>query len=247
MRVLIVEETLEMRSQLCAAIGAAGHVVDAANDGDSGLQFAMSRNYAMIILDVALPKLDGFSLLQKLRDRGRNAHVMFLTARATIVERVQGFQAGADDYMVKPFSLDELLARVQMVGRRFAAIHRHLVIIGDLEIDARAKRVSYGGNPLELTAREFRLLECLAHRRGQVVSVADIEADIFDNKVRPRSNTVASAICLIRKKLNTKSEADVIITCGRIGYMLEEYPHLSGYSLDERRRWESKSPSFQRG
>jgi DNA-binding response OmpR family regulator len=222
MRILIVEESSQLQHLLGVALRQAGYEVDIASDGEEGLQLAGTHGYAMIVLDVTLPKLDGLSLLLELRRRGQTVHVLFLTACAAVPDRVRGLEAGADDYMTKPFALDELLARVEVVSRRINAKQRHRILIGDLEIDLPARCARLGGQVVELTAREFLLLECLAHRRSEVVSLADLEAHIYDDKVEPVSNVVASTICGLRKKFRAIGGSAMIQTCGRLGYALDQ-------------------------
>jgi DNA-binding response OmpR family regulator len=222
MRILIVEESSQLQHLLGTALRKAGYVVDIAGDGEEGLQLAGANGYAMIVLEIALSKLDGLSLLLELRRRGQAVHVLFLTARDAVPDRVRGLQAGADDYMTKPFALDELLARVQAVGRRINTNPPGRILVGGLEIDLPARCVRMGGQLVELTAREFLLLECLAHRRSKVVSRADLEAHIYDDKVEPMSNVVASTICSLRKKFGATGGSAVIQTRGRLGYALDE-------------------------
>src|SRR5882757_8263375 len=185
MRILIVEESPQLQQSLGLALREDGHVVDVAGDGEEGLHLTGTRGYAMIVLDVTLPKLDGLSVMLELRRRGQTVHVLFLSACAAVSDRVRGLEAGADDYMMKPVVLEELLARVEAVSRRVKAKPHHRILVGDLEIDLRARRARLGGQRMELTAREFLLLECLARRHNEVVSRAVLEAHIYDDKVEP--------------------------------------------------------------
>lgn len=183
---------------------------------------ATTANYDLVILDVMLPRRDGLSVLAELRAKGNQVHVLLLTARDTVADRVQGLRAGADDYLVKPFALDELLARVEALCRRAYGSKRSGVTIGDLEIDTTAKVVRRGGQAVDLTAREYQLLEYLARREGHVVSRTEIEDHIYDGNVDPISNVVDSAICALRKKLRTENSAPLIHTRRGQGYVLAD-------------------------
>jgi DNA-binding response OmpR family regulator len=195
--------------------------VDAAADGEDGLWFAQNCAYDAIVLDIMLPKLDGLSLLTELRRRGVTSHVLLLTAKDTVDDRVRGLQAGADDYLVKPFALEELLARVQALCRRtYGTKHPHIVV-GDLEIDTTAREVRRAGQPVTLKPREYALLEYLALRRGEVVSRRDIETHIYDDHVDPMSNVVDSAISALRKRLAQPGAPALIHTRHGHGYVLK--------------------------
>jgi DNA-binding response OmpR family regulator len=220
MRLLLVEDSVRLQRSLGTALRKSGHAVDVAGDGEEGLWQAESHDYDVIILDIMLPKRDGLSLLAELRRQGRTVHVLLLTARDTVPDRVQGLQAGADDYLVKPFALEELLARVQALGRRAYGTKQPQLRIGELEIDTVARCARRAGQIVDLTAREYLLLEYLARRRGEVVSRAEIEAHIYDEQVDPMSNVVDSAVCSLRKKLGAAGEPALIHTRRGLGYVL---------------------------
>jgi DNA-binding response OmpR family regulator len=224
MRLLIVEDSARLQRTLVTALRRSGYAVDAAGDGEEGLWLAQSNEYDVIVLDIMLPKRDGLSLLAELRRCGSGVHVLLLTARDTVADRVQGLRAGADDYLIKPFALDELLARVQALCRRAYGAKQPRLQIADLEIDPLARSAVRGGQRIELTAREYLLLEYLAHRRGEVVSRSEIEAHIYDGQVDPMSNVVDSAICTLRKKISAGSAAPLIHTRRGLGYVLDEVP-----------------------
>ncbi len=222
MRILVVEDSLRLQRSLGTALRKSGYAVDLAGDGEEGLWQAESHQYDVIVLDIMLPKLDGLAVLERLRRRGSKVHVLVLTARDAISDRVQGLQAGADDYLVKPFALEEFLARVQALCRRAYGTKQNILVAGDLEVDILGRTVRRAGQPVELTAREYLLLEYLACRRGQVVSRGEIEDHIYDGQVDPMSNVVDSAICSLRKKLNGASAASLIHTRRGLGYVLED-------------------------
>lgn len=222
MRLLLVEDSVRLQLSVATALRRSGYVVDTAGDGEEGLWLAESNAYDLIILDVMLPKIDGLEVLRRLRAQGRDTHVLLLTARDTVADRVTGLQTGADDYLVKPFALEELLARVQALCRRTYGTKTALLTVADLEIDILAHTVRRAGRAVELTSREYLLLEYLARRRDQVVSRADIEAHIYDGQVDPMSNVVDSAICTVRKKIGAANDAPLIHTRRGLGYVLGE-------------------------
>ena len=224
MRILVVEDSPRLQRSLALALRKSGYAVDVAGDGEEGLWLALECEFDVIVLDLMLPKRDGLSLLAELRRRGRTVHVLLLTARDTVPDRVQGLQAGADDYLVKPFALEELLARVQALCRRAYGSKQSRLAIADLEIDTVARSVRRAGQPVELTAREYLLIEYLARRRGHVVSRREIEEHIYDGQVDPMSNVVDSAICGLRKKLGQAADAPLIHTRRGLGYVLDAAP-----------------------
>jgi DNA-binding response OmpR family regulator len=229
MRVLLVEDSPRLQRTVSTALRRSGYAVDAAGDGVEGLWLAQSHDYDAVILDIMLPKRDGLEVLRALRSGGKQVHVLLLTARDTVADRVTGLSAGADDYLVKPFAMEELLARVQALCRRAYGTKRTSVVVADLEIDFAARAVRRGGRPVELTAREYQLLEYLAQRLGAVVTRTEIEAHIYDGQVDPMSNVVDSAVCSLRKKLAFSPDAPSLIHTRRgLGYLLDFSPDCSG-------------------
>jgi len=177
MRVLLVEDSTRLQAAVARGLRRSGYAVDVTGNGEEGLWLATSNEYDVVILDLMLPGLDGLTVLERLRGQERAAHVLVLTARDTVDDRVRGLQAGADDYLVKPFALEEMLARVQALCRRsYRRKNPRIEIGGGLLIDTAARTASRDGAPLELTTREYTLLEYLALRQGEVVSRTDIEA-----------------------------------------------------------------------
>lgn len=228
MRVLFIEDSTRLRRHVGTALRRSGYAVDTAGDGDEGFWLAESNDYDVIVLDLMLPKRAGLDVLRTLRARGRLMHILLLTARDTVGDRVTGLSAGADDYLVKPFAIEELLARVQALCRRaYGTKHPHLAV-ADLEFDVAARIARRCGKPIDLTARESQLLEYLLQRTGTVVSRADIEAHIYDDQVDPMSNVVDSAICSLRKKLAVTAEAAPLIHTRRgLGYVLGAAPAIA--------------------
>ncbi len=222
MRVLLIEDAARLQRSLTAALRRSGYAVDNAVDGEQGLWLARSHDYDALIVDIMLPKLSGLDLLKTLRAEKRDTHVLLLTARDTVADRVKGLDAGADDYLVKPFALEELLARVNVLCRRAYKQKSPTLTIGDLEVDRSARKARRAGKEIELTAREYQLLEYLASRRGEVVSRTEVEEHIYDGQVDPMSNVVDSAICNLRKKISAERDGSALIHTRRgLGYVLE--------------------------
>jgi DNA-binding response OmpR family regulator len=219
--VLLVEDSERLRGSVSAALRKSGYAVDAAADGPAGLWMAESNAYDVIVLDIMLPGLDGLSLLQRLRQSGLATHVLLLTARDTVQDRVRGLEAGADDYLVKPFALEELLARVQALCRRVYGTKTPTLSIADLDIDTAAREVRRAGQPVKLKPREYLLLEYLTRRAGEVVTRTEIEAHIYNDAVDPMSNVVDSAISSLRKKISGPNPTPLIHTRHGVGYILK--------------------------
>jgi DNA-binding response OmpR family regulator len=223
MRLLLIEDSRRLQRWLGAGLRRAGHAVDVAGDGEEGLQLALTNRYDVIVLDLMLPSLDGYQLLGRLRAEGEEgdaAHVLIVTARDAVEDKLRGFELGADDYLVKPFDLQEMLARIQALVRRRHGRSSPRITVGTLTIDTAARRVFRDGAPLTLTAREYVLLEYLALRRGQVVSRGDIEACLFDGRSEPTSNAVDAAIAALRRRIDVAGELSAIQTHRGQGYLL---------------------------
>jgi DNA-binding response OmpR family regulator len=219
-RVLFVEDSERLQRSVTTGLRHSGYAVDVAGNGPEGLWYAQSNDYDVIVLDVMLPGMDGLSVLRRLRDGGRNTHVLLLTAKDTVEDRVRGLRAGADDYLIKPFALDELLARVDALSRRKHGVKNPRVRIGDLEINTAARTVCRDSQPIELTPREYGLLEYLAVRKGQVVSRAEIEEHLYDDRAEPMSNVVDCAIYALRRKIDEPGKPPLIQTRRGMGYIL---------------------------
>ena len=224
MRVLLIEDSTRLQNAVSRALRHSGYAADVTGDGEDGLWLATSNDYDVIILDLMLPSLDGLTLLRRLRAAERPTHVLVLTAKDTVNDRVLGLESGADDYLVKPFALEELLARVQALCRRGYQRKNPEITVLDLHINTAARTVVRQGRPLDLTPREFMLLEYLALRRGQVVSRTDIEAHLYPDSAELMSNVVDSAICILRKKITLPGALPLIHTRRGMGYVLEGDP-----------------------
>ena len=220
MKALLVEDYEPLRSSLAKGLQENGYAVDAAADGEDGLWYAQSNEYDVIVLDLMLPKLDGLTLLKKLREGGSQDPVLILTARDAVSDRVRGLDLGADDYLVKPFSFDELLARVRAMVRRRYQDRNPAIEAGSLRIDTTAQRVFRDGEEVRLTAREYSLLEFLARRAGEVVSRTDIWEHLYEFDSACTSNVVDVYIGYLRRKLDIPGRPSVIETLRGRGYRL---------------------------
>jgi DNA-binding response OmpR family regulator len=221
MRILVVEDSEPLRESLRIGLTREGFAVDVAADGELGLRQARSNPYDVVVLDLLLPKLDGMGVLAGLRAGAERPHVLVLTARDGIEDRVKGLNEGADDYLVKPFAFDELLARIHALVRRRYSEASRCVEVGGLRLDLVAGKAHFTGRELELTAREYALLEYLALRRGQTVSREEIEDHIYGVHKLPASNAVDSTVCLLRAKLGPAGKGLIRTRRGR-GYTLAE-------------------------
>jgi two-component system OmpR family response regulator len=224
MRVLLVEDYAPLRNSLTQGLREAGFAVDAAADGEEGLWFARSNEYDTIVLDIMLPKLDGLTLLTRVRHAGNRAPVLLLTAKDTVDDRVTGLDLGADDYLVKPFAFQELLARVRALARRRYEKPDPVIRINDLELNTATRSVRRDGRAIDLTPREYALLELLAMRAGDVVSRSDIWEHLYEFRSDADSNVVDVYIGYLRKKLETPGKPRLIHTRRGQGYVLGVTP-----------------------
>ncbi|MBU6445162.1 MAG: response regulator transcription factor [Alphaproteobacteria bacterium] len=220
MRILLVEDDKDLSRLLKKALSEAGYVVDCALDGEEGHFLGDTEPYDAAILDLGLPKLDGISVLEKWRKAGRAMPVLILTARDRWSDKVAGIDAGADDYLAKPFHTEELLARLRALMRRAAGLASSAIEIGPLQIDTRTSRVTVAGHPVKLTSLEYRLLAYLAHHKGRVVSRTELVEHLYDQDFDRDSNTIEVFVGRLRKKL----EANLIQTVRGLGYTLDVPP-----------------------
>jgi len=218
MRILLVEDDADLQRNLRKSLADAGYVVDQAFDGEEGHFLGDTEPYDAVILDLGLPKVDGVRVLQQWRKAGKMMPVLILTARDSWSDKVAGFDAGADDYLAKPFYTEELLARVRALLRRAAGFATSEITIGPLTIDTRASRVSLDGNPVKLTSLEYRLLAYLAHHKGRVVSRTELVEHLYDQDFDRDSNTIEVFVGRLRKKL----DVDLIQTVRGLGYCLDD-------------------------
>lgn len=222
MKILIVEDETKTAAYLQRGLEENGFVADIANDGDDGAHLAETGSYDLIVLDVMLPRRDGWSVMTDLRRHGVTTPVLFLTARDAVHDRVKGLELGADDYLVKPFAFSELLARVRTVLRRGAVRQPSVVTVGDLEIDLVRHRATRGGKLLDLTPKEFLLLSLLMRRTGEVLSRTLIAEQVWDINFDSDSNLVDVHMRRLRSKVDDPFATKLIHTVRGVGYVLEE-------------------------
>lgn len=220
MRVLVIEDFDLLRDSLCQGLREAGFAVDAAADGKTGLWQAQSGSYDVIVLDLMLPGLDGLSILKTLRAKSIGSHVLILTAKDTPPDRITGLNAGADDYLIKPFEFGELLARVRALVRREYKAKNPVLAVADLEIDTTARTVRRASRSIDLTPREYALLEFLALRHGQVVTRTDLWEHVYEFNSEASSNVVDVFIGHLRKKIDLPGSTPLIHTRRGHGYVL---------------------------
>lgn len=220
MRLLLVEDSQRLQRSLTLGLKQAGYAVDVTGDGRDALWRANTISYDVIIMDIMIPSLDGLEVLKELRQAGNDTHVLLLTAKDTLEDRVKGLQQGADDYLIKPFSFEELLARVQALCRRSYAHKSSEIVVGDLTLNLVKQQLYSRGNSVDLSPREFRLLQLLFLRRGEVISRSDIEAHLYDDQTEIMSNVIDSTISLLRKKLDEAGSATFIQTKRGFGYFI---------------------------
>jgi DNA-binding response OmpR family regulator len=220
MRLLLVEDDTEAATVLARGLREHSYAVDVVGDGQSALDIVAVNDYDAVILDVMLPVRDGVSVCRALRDQGVATPVLMLTARDEVASRVLGLDSGADDYLTKPFELDELLARLRALLRRGPALRPSLIEIGDLVVDTRTRRVERAGRPVELTAKEYALLEFLARRAGEVVGRAEISEHVWDASFDAFSNRIEVYVQRLRRKIDDGSALKLIRTRRGEGYTL---------------------------
>jgi len=218
MRLLVVEDDPDLNRQLVSALTDAGYVVDSARDGEEGHYLGETEPYDAVILDLGLPVLDGVSVLEKWRRNDKKMPVLILTARDRWSDKVQGFDAGADDYVAKPFHMEEVLARVRALLRRSAGHATSEIACGPLLLDTKSARVTVNGNAIKLTSLEFRLLAYLMHHKGKVVSRTELVEHLYDQDFDRDSNTIEVFVGRLRKKLGV----DVLRTIRGMGYCVSE-------------------------
>ena len=218
MRILVVEDDPDLNRQIVTALGDAGYVVDKAMDGEEGHYLGETEPYDAVVLDLGLPVLDGVSVLEKWRRAGKKMPVLILTARDRWSDKVAGFDAGADDYVVKPFQMEEVLARMRALLRRSAGHATSELTCGPMILDTKSARVTVNGTAIKLTSLEFRLLSYLMHHGGKVVSRTELVEHLYDQDFDRDSNTIEVFIGRLRKKLGV----DVLHTIRGMGYCVSE-------------------------
>jgi two-component system, OmpR family, copper resistance phosphate regulon response regulator CusR len=221
MHLLVIEDEKKTLAYLQKGLTESGFNVDVASDGEEGLFLATTKDYDMVILDVMLPKRDGWSVVETMRGTGKQTPILFLTARDSVADRVKGLKIGADDYLVKPFAFSELIARVRVLLRRGQAQSQETLKIGGLEVDLLRHRVAREGKRLDLTQKEFLLLSFLARHAGEILSRTLIAEQVWDMNFDSDTNVVDVAVRRLRRKVDDPFEKKLIHTIRGMGYVLE--------------------------
>ena len=225
MRLLVIEDEVKLAQYLHKGLSENGHVVDLAHDGIEGKRLAIGGEYDLVLLDVMLPGIDGFGVLQAIRAEDKPLPVLMLTARGEVEDRVRGLEKGADDYLVKPFAFSELLARVNALLRRGGPNGAQPTTeykVADLEINLVSRRVQRGGERIDLTAKEFNLLALLMRRRGQILSRTTLAEQVWDMNFDSDTNVVEVAVRRLRAKIDEPFELKLLHTVRGMGYVLED-------------------------
>ncbi len=222
MRVLVVEDDKKTASFIIKGLKQAGFAVDCATNGDDGLNLALTDPYDVVVIDIMLPKLDGLSLIEELRQQKINIPVIILSAKRSVNDRVKGLQTGSDDYLTKPFAFSELLARVQALIRRAGNTSEPTrLTFGDISIDLLTREVTRGGKKIDLQPREFAMLEYLMHNPEKIVSKTIIMEHVYDYNFDPQTNVVDVLVCRLRNKVDRDFEKKIIHTIRGVGYVLK--------------------------
>ena len=222
MRILLAEDEDDLREVTVKRLKTEGFGVDGCRDGQEALEYLDAADYNLVILDIMMPRLDGLSVLRKLRSVGNPVPVLLLTAKDAVSDRVQGLDAGADDYLTKPYALEELMARIRALVRRNSTEKSDVLTVGDLSVELSTKRVMRGGKEILLSAKEFGLLETLIRHKGQVLSRAQLENQVWDFGFEGSSNIVDVYIRYLRRKVDDPFEKKLIHTIRGAGYVLKE-------------------------
>jgi len=223
MRILVVEDDKKIASFVSKGLKEAGYAVDVAQDGLDGLDLGLSGVYDAAVVDIMLPGLDGLTLIERLRAKKNNTPVIILSAKRTVDDRVKGLQAGGDDYLTKPFSFSELLARIQALIRRDTRVAESSTLtVGDLAIDLLAREAKRGDTVISLPAREFALLEYLMRHPGRIVSKTSILENIYDYSFDPQTNVVDVLVCRLRNKIDKDFDHKMLHTVRGMGYVLKD-------------------------
>jgi DNA-binding response OmpR family regulator len=221
MNILIIEDSQVLLNSLEDGLSRLGYAVDAVADGKEGLDYAMFKEYNVIILDLMLPTMDGLTVLKKLREAGKKSNVLILSAMDQVEDRVRGLQLGADDYMIKPFSFDELCARVATLVRRHYDQRNPEVKIGKISVNMALRKVICGGKTVSFTPSEYAIIEFLLLNRGRVISVEQLLDAVHNSEACPGTNVIQVMVCNLRKKMSQECDCDIIKTRRGYGYYIE--------------------------
>ncbi len=222
MRILVAEDERDLNRLICQTLERAGYSVDACYDGESVLDYYHGADYDCLLLDIMMPKKDGHAVLQALRAQGSTTPVIFLTARDSVQDRIAGLDLGADDYLVKPFDFDELLARIRAVTRKYGTQKTSVFTLADLVVDTRSRTVTRGGREIRLSAKEYAILEYMIRHQGTVISRTRLEDHIWNYDYTGGSNVVDVYITYLRKKIDSGFAHKLIHTIRGAGWILKE-------------------------
>ena len=221
MKLLLVEDSERLQRSLTTGLQKNGFTVDQALDGEEALAYIATNHYDAIVLDLMLPKIDGLSVLSRLRGAGNDTHVLILSAKDQTEDRVRGLDLGADDYLVKPFSFDELVSRLRALSRRRSGEKNPVIEVDGVKVDTVARQVSYADTTIALTPHEYRLLEFLSHRRGRVYSHDQLIDQLYDASSYVSRNAVEAHISSLRKRLKQAGAPQLVMTRRGFGYLIE--------------------------
>ncbi len=222
MRILVAEDEKDLNDLIVKTLTRAGYSVDACYDGEEALDYLLGAEYDCILLDIMMPKLDGHTVLRRLRAQGSAAPVIFLTARDSIQDRIEGLDLGADDYLVKPFDFDELLARIRAATRKYGVQKTSVLTLADLTVDTSSRTVTRSGKPIKLSAKEYAILEYMMRHKGTVISRTRLEDHIWNYDYAGGSNVVDVYITYLRKKIDNGFDCKLLHTVRGAGWILKE-------------------------
>jgi DNA-binding response OmpR family regulator len=221
-KLLLIEDSQRLRKSLSEGLRRSGFAVDLAADGEAGARFALATEYDVIVLDLMLPKVDGLSVLQALRDRNRQTPVLILSAKDQVQDRIRGLELGADDYLVKPFAFDELHARLQALIRRRYESRNPIIRLGRIELNTSLHQLRCAGVEIKLTPHELALLEYLALNRGRVITLRSLEDHLYASDAAVSSNAIEAHVSALRRKLRAASGTELVKTRRGFGYYIEK-------------------------
>ena len=224
MRILVAEDERDLNQLICRALERAGYGVDACFDGAEAMEYLSGAEYDCVVLDIMMPRADGREVLQSLRNRGAATPAIFLTALDSVQDRIAGLDLGADDYLVKPFDLEELLARIRAVTRKYGTQKTSVFTVADLSLDTSSHTVTRAGKPISLSAREFAILEYMMRHKGAVLSRTQLEDHVWNYDYTGGSNVVDVYIAYLRKKIDNGFSKKLIHTVRGAGWVLKEEP-----------------------
>ena len=222
MRILVVEDEQDLNLLICKVLTKAGYAVDGCRDGEEAQLHLLGAEYDAVILDVMMPRKDGYTVVKEMRERGSDVPVLFLTARDSVADRVRGLDLGADDYLIKPFDFEELMARIRAMTRKHVGQRKNQFSVGDLVVDVERHTVTRGGVPLSLLPKEFAILEHLIRNKGKVVSREQLENRIWNYEYSGSSNNVDGYMSRLRKKLDDGQAHKLLHTIKGLGWVLRE-------------------------